>query len=326
RSLHDEIIAYARYIAPTRAEDAARERVRACVEDVVMRTRFHDGRVSAFGSSVTGLCLPNGDIDLVVQTRHVQTENNKRGALFLLRNALLRDGIVREAFVVTNARHLVMNMVSSDETGAFKVDISVNSTEGTRGMALIREYLRALPALRPLVMVLRGLLAQHGLGAATSAGLSSYVTICMAISFLQLNPAGLPREALENPFDSGSLGALLLGFLQYYADDFPYTTSYISVREQAVLPKVAKSWPPRKHEDALSIECLVDPENDIARAAQRIGAVRELFRKTRDTLRAAADDSTGASSSALASVLGVSQDVGVPFLSVCPPAHDRACR
>jgi hypothetical protein len=60
----------------------------------------------------------NSDIDVVMQTKYVVTPADEKRALFQLRNLLLRDGIAKEAFVITRARHLVMNVVSSDETGA----------------------------------------------------------------------------------------------------------------------------------------------------------------------------------------------------------------
>lgn len=105
-------------------------------------------------------------------------------------------------------------------------------------------------------------------------------------------------------------------FLQYYATDFPYETSYISVPEGAVLPKESKAFnPPRQQSDALIIECMVNPDVDIARAAGRMNQVRELFAKTRQILReglVAVQTAISAgilSGSVLRKVLGVSQEV-----------------
>jgi DNA polymerase sigma len=57
------MLAYARYVAPTPAERAARERVRRRVEGVVYQ-RFRDARVGCYGSSMNGLCLPDGCVAL----------------------------------------------------------------------------------------------------------------------------------------------------------------------------------------------------------------------------------------------------------------------
>lgn len=55
-----------------------------------------------------------------------------------------------------------------------------------------------------------------------------------------------------------SLGLLMMDFLEYYADEFPYETSYISVLHGQLLPKASKGWLREKQPDALSIESIVD--------------------------------------------------------------------
>jgi non-canonical poly(A) RNA polymerase PAPD5/7 len=63
----------------------------------------------------------------------------------------------------------------------------MNDSDGVRGVDAIKGYLSEMPALRPLVMVMKGLLAQHGLASAAHSGISGYATICMVISFLQVS-------------------------------------------------------------------------------------------------------------------------------------------
>jgi non-canonical poly(A) RNA polymerase PAPD5/7 len=43
-----------------------------------------------------------------------------------------------------------------------------------------------MPALRPLVLVLKSFLKQRKLNSAATSGLSSYAVTCMVISFLQV--------------------------------------------------------------------------------------------------------------------------------------------
>lgn len=135
-----------------------------------------------------------------------------------------------------------------------------------------------MPALRPLIFVLKGFLRQRKLHSAASSGLSSYAVICMTISFLQvsyplfaqhrnadfyiskLNPAGRPLEHIDNPLNTGSLGILLLDFLHYYGTTFPYEDSYISVNEQQLLPKESASWiNDHGHRGRLVVQCLINP-------------------------------------------------------------------
>lgn len=89
-------------------------------------------------------------------------------------------------------------------TGHFNVDITVNGKDGVPTIALVKQYLKTMPALKPLVLLIKALLEQHGLHSAQTSGLSSYCVICMVISFLQvcfhqhspvITPPLLPRLA-----------------------------------------------------------------------------------------------------------------------------------
>jgi non-canonical poly(A) RNA polymerase PAPD5/7 len=51
---------------------------------------------------------------------------------------------------------------------------------------VINGHLSRMPALRPLVLIVKAFLAQKDLNCAAKSGLSSYALICMAISFLQV--------------------------------------------------------------------------------------------------------------------------------------------
>lgn len=128
------------------------------------------------------------DIDMVFQSGSASDEQGNKSKLFQLRAALTRDGIAAQAFVVTRARHMVMNVEGPAHLGSYKADISVNSLDGVDAVALINDYAARMPAMRPLVMVLKGLLALHKLGSAASSGLSSYATISLVINFLQVCP------------------------------------------------------------------------------------------------------------------------------------------
>lgn len=128
------------------------------------------------------------DIDMVLQSGSANDEQGNKSKLFQLRSTLTRDGTAAQAYVVTRARHMVMNVEGPTHLGSYKADISINSMDGVDAVAIINDYAAAMPAMRPLVMVLKGLLALHKLGSAASSGLSSYATINMVVNFLQVCP------------------------------------------------------------------------------------------------------------------------------------------
>ena len=126
-----------------------------------------------------------------------------------------------------------------------------------KAVSILRDYFTRMPALRFLVLCLKSLLTRHGLNAASGGGLSSYGVICLAISFLQLNPLRRPAAFIEQPLESESLGVLLVDFLEYYGKRFDYETSVVSVTQGRVLTKEEKGWENTNHPHALCIECLI---------------------------------------------------------------------
>jgi non-canonical poly(A) RNA polymerase PAPD5/7 len=136
-----------------------------------------------------------------------------------------------------------------------------------------------MPALRPLVLVMKCFLKQRKLHSAASSGLSSYALICMAISYLQvrcrllrsrglannilclwkLNPAQRSSESIDDPLKTGSLGTTLMDFLLYYGTNFPYEDSYISVTQGKLLPKESADWINHNKRHKLVVQCLVNP-------------------------------------------------------------------
>ncbi|KAI0037961.1 Nucleotidyltransferase [Auriscalpium vulgare] len=303
--LHREIVAFERYILPTPHEQRLRLSVTKRIENV-LRRRFHDGDVCVYGSVSTGTCLPTGDIDIVVTTPSIQSPESKKSALFQLRSMLQRDGVAAGVQVNTHARVPVLNFVTTPATGAFNVDVTINGAEGVQAIALVKGYLASMPALRPLLLVLKALLEMHGLGSAATGGLSSYAATCMLISFLQLNPTKRPPDFVDKPLENEALGYLLIDFLQYYANDFPYDTSAVSVTEKALIPKEEKQW----GKSILAVQCLIHEDNNIAKGTGKVRHIREVFKDAAVNLELA--QSKQAENSILGKILGLPQEVNPP--------------
>ncbi|KAI0658403.1 hypothetical protein C8Q70DRAFT_878002, partial [Cubamyces menziesii] len=304
--LHDEIVAFFEYMTPTADERHARAMVIAQVAEVVKR-RLPKATVDTFGSVAQDLYLPDGDTDLVISTPHAYDDETKKRVLFQL-SALMRNSHVTDYVqVVHRARVPVISFKTSPDLGSLKIDISLNATDGLNAVPVLRGYFERMPALRYLVLALKSLLTRHRLNSASSSGLSSYGLICLAISFLQLNPKGRPAEYIEKPLESQSLGTLLMDFLQYYADAFPYETSYVSVTQGKVLLKADKGWANESRPESLCIECLLNPDNDVGRPTSKIRAIRALFREAHTTLESYAFTPLPDPLNVLGTILGVSE-------------------
>jgi non-canonical poly(A) RNA polymerase PAPD5/7 len=168
-----------------------------------------------------------------------------------------------------------MPPVLTSAPGSFNVDIGINNMDGPRAIEIVNEYLSQMPALRPLILIIKGFLSQRNLNNAAYGGLGSYAVTLMCISFLQvnrtlqlsaraelssqLNPSKRPQDYIDKPMETESLGALVTDFMFYYGLEFPYATSYISVTEGKLLPKASAEWITNKVPDALVIQCLLTP-------------------------------------------------------------------
>ena len=71
--------------------------------------------------------------------------------------------------------------------GRFSVDISINQMNGISAGTMINRFIEEVPALRPLVLVIKSFLNQRSMNEVFSGGLGSYSIVCLATSFLQVS-------------------------------------------------------------------------------------------------------------------------------------------
>ncbi|XP_061624055.1 poly(A) RNA polymerase GLD2 isoform X2 [Phyllopteryx taeniolatus] len=141
-------------------------------------------------------------------------------------------------------------------------DLNVNNTVGIRNTFLLKSYAYVEPRIRPLIVVIKKWARHHQINDASQGTLSSYALVLMVLHYLQtLKEPVLPSLQMDFPecFDpsleidripeaakniprynsqnQSSLGTLLLGFLRYYATEFSWKKSVISVRAGKALPK-----------------------------------------------------------------------------------------
>ncbi|KAH9854339.1 hypothetical protein C2E23DRAFT_867398 [Lenzites betulinus] len=325
RGLHDEIVAFFAHVAPTPDERHARAVVIAQVAEVI-RGRLPRAAVDTFGSVAQDLYLPDGDTDLVITVPHPYDDETKRRVLFQLAARMRSTGVTDHTHVVAHARVPLISFKTFPDLGSLKIDISMNAPDGLRAVPILRDYFQRVPALRYLVMTLKSLLSRHGLNSASSSGLSSYALILLTLSFLQLNPAGRPAAYIDQPLESESLGVLLTDFLEYYADEFPYETSYVSVTEGKLMSKEDKGWVNPNNPEKVSIECLLNPDNDVGRPTSKIRKIRALFRDARALVQAYPFDPASSSHNILGTIVGVSESVSILFLHTTLVAHLRPYR
>jgi len=159
-----------------------------------------DAVLARYGSTVTGLCENDSDVDLVVllpsHSDILFTESAEQ-ALAIYQALANWDGVT-SLEVLPQARVPVVNFVDA-ETGLV-CDLSVNNTYALCNTALITGALKQAPLLKQLVQVVREWSAARGLWR-VEATLSSYAWTLLCIG-LFVRRGELPRvDVLEAGVD-----------------------------------------------------------------------------------------------------------------------------
>ena len=284
--LHDEILRFAKAVASSSHSlgDVIEvvEGIEACA-----KTLWPNSKVFIVGSQATGLNLPGSDIDLGILG--VVKDLSKAGSGFSNREKAaitrkLRDllglmknrKIVKRSKVIAKARVPIIKCTLSDLN--LPCDISLGASNAKRAVKFVENQIKRFPrSLRPLVLVLKALLAHKGLNEvgprppAVHPPPSARVSVAPGLNWCspgrcsQVFTGGLGSYALLSMLighflvsgDGDDLGRSLLGFLQLYGTDFDYENSAVSIVQGKGIIDKKFSWFEPKRRFALAVE---DPQ------------------------------------------------------------------
>lgn len=185
---------------------------------------------------------------------------------------LRRNNLATDVQVIARAKVPIIKFVCTH--GKYKVDISVNQTNGIDASHFVQDWLHKMPALRPLIMATKLLLSQRGMSEVFSGGLGSYSVICLVISHLQMHPK-VQRGEID---PSCNLGVLFLEFLELFGKNFGYDEVGISIAGRGrYFRKAGRGWKDDRRPYMLSIEDPGDASNDISKGSFSILNVRQTF-------------------------------------------------
>jgi len=141
---------------------------------------------------------------------------------------------------------------------------------------IVKGYTRKYHFLRPLVLFLKQLLAQHDLNIPFSGGIGSYGLVLMVTNVLQR----FYSKRKEHCRNEEILAELLISFLKFYGSEFDYYKYAITVDRGMISEREDRG------------ECLViidpsNPSNEIGRNAFQLMEIKKLFV---DTLRSLESD------------------------------------
>jgi len=238
--LHEEIIAFYKFIQPTDSEIDTRNKILARISDGI---KEFDGKleINVFGSYASGFMLPGSDIDICIQDMRFQSREAQIDLLENIAELLNSRKIVVNLEKVFLARVPIIKF--NDAEFGQKCDISINNN-GHEAVRVVQKYSDRYPAFKFLLPILKLYLKQRGLNEVFNGGLSSYSLVLLLISHLQHHITNFETSVNQNlkgksrvkktlpeiyPNEATSLGTLLVDFFALYGCHFNYKKLAIDV-------------------------------------------------------------------------------------------------
>ncbi|KAF0716858.1 Aste57867_2623 [Aphanomyces stellatus] len=204
------------FVAYTNAEIEAAQasvqeslaRLNACLEK-----QWPTAHATCFGSFASGLWLPSSDVDVVVQGIPTSLDDVPRRPLDTIETLLRTESWVGHVSVV-GTKVTVLKVIL--KACGRRMDIAVETADTQQGLAateILRAAVSSMPHMRPLVLVLKTFLREKGLNNAFTGGLSSYALVLLCLHYMLSRPPAAEED----------VGALVLGFLEYYGTMYDHT-------------------------------------------------------------------------------------------------------
>lgn len=227
----------------------------------ILLTRFPSCGLYVVGSSMTGLGGNSSDMDmcLMLTDEEIDQEKEATNILHIIRTLFLNYNFLVDVEVIYAKVPIIR---FTDCISRIEVDLNINNSVGIRNTQLLSSYARTDSRLPPLILLVKMWSRCYGINDAKNNTLSSYSLVLMVIHYLQYGcqPPVLPclQELQPEKYQPHSdvrklklfedlsdfisendknIGELFIGFLKYFANDYDYFRSVMSIRLGSILPK-----------------------------------------------------------------------------------------
>lgn len=267
------------HVRPQEFEHNVRNKLVEQLRDMI-KGSFPDAEVCPFGSFMSGLYLPTGDMDIVICSRGFLRGGpptlNFRKQLFKFRALLERRNLAEEGTIQLILHAKVPLVKYVDRRTGLRVDISFERYDGVRAISTFLEWKRQYPAMPILVTVIKQFLAMRGLNEPVSGGIGGFSVICLVVSMLQL----MPQVQSRSMKPEHHLGEILMEFFDLYGRSFNYEQVAIRMNPPGYVPKVGL---PNPHISRCRFLLMIHSQRSTRSCTRiKIGS-RLLIRTTRTT-------------------------------------------
>ena len=266
--LHQEIIDFCDFVKPSQKEIKAHNEVFARIEKVV-NGLWPGTEIKSFGSLITGLWLPNSDMDLVVFT-----QNRLLSTKYLIKELALELNYRQMLCYQERVFHARVPILKlRDQKTAIPVDICFNIDNGVEGVKMVQGYLDRYPEARYLTCVLKYFLRQRSLNETYSGGVGSFTLFCTVIAAIQ--------EHRRKHTQGGrfTLAHYLLHYFHFYGYELDVSQNGLRIAGTGEI----FSKPPNSPA-LLTLICPQEMEHDIGQNAYNFGKVQEALAAAYDVM------------------------------------------
>ena len=282
--LHYEILDFYEFIKLTDEEIALRNKTYNEIKDII-EDNFPCYKCSLYGSFITGLSLPNSDIDILIAKKENANKNlcdyneedhliqNMEKIFLILKN----KNIFKQLELIQAKVPIITGLYNSTK---IHVDISLFKKNGVDAAEIINKAISIYPEIKPLMLIIKYVIRQRDLNQIYTGGISSFIIFTLLYYYI----ADL-RKQIEYEIKNGqkerllTLGHLLMGFFNFYAFQFNYEKFGISILDGCYLYK-------REDEckNILSVKSFEDESLDMGTNCFQYNKVKDVFKLAAERL------------------------------------------
>lgn len=227
----------------------------------IIKLYYPSSNIFLYGSSIQNLETNESDIDISIIINITNTDFTEISFLENLKEILINELFCNnENIEVIDAKVPIIKTICNETN--FKVDISLNQTDGINFSEFIKNFIINHPILKYMIIFIKRFFSLHNLNNCYNNGMSSYSLFIYVTHFYQIYIS--KKENLINL----NFGNFFIEFLNYYVNVFDYKNNGISIKEGGKVFQIISKYHfnyLNNDDMKICIESYIDDEIDVGK-------------------------------------------------------------